>query len=66
MNIYYLIILLVLLSFLLLSSRLSIGSNKEFFVLTKSQRTITLSMSFFASGMGIWILTSPAEVGCMA
>ena len=63
MNIYYLIILLVLLSFLLLASRLSIGSNKEFFVLTKSQRTITLSMSFFASGMGIWILTSPAEVG---
>ena len=63
MNIDYLLILVVLLSFLFLATRTSITSNKEFFVLTKSQKTVTLSLSFFASGMGIWILTSPAEVG---
>ena len=63
MNIDYLLILIVLLSFLFLATRTAISSNKEFFVLTKSQKTVTLSLSFFASGMGIWILTSPAEVG---
>ena len=59
----YIIIISVLISFLFLTSKLSVGSNKEFFVLTGSQKTLTLSLSFFASGMGIWILTSPAEVG---
>ena len=59
----YIIIFFVLLSFLFLATRLSIPSNREFFVLTKSQRTFTLSLSFFSSGMGVWILTSPAEVG---
>ncbi len=63
MNIDYLLILIVLLSFLFLATRTSVSSNKEFFVLSKSQKTVTLSLSFFASGMGIWILTSPAEVG---
>ena len=63
MNIDYLLILVVLLSFLFLATRTAITSNKEFFVLTRSQKTVTLSLSFFASGMGIWILTSPAEVG---
>ncbi len=63
MNIDYLLILIVLLSFLSLATRTSVSSNKEFFVLSKSQKTVTLSLSFFASGMGIWILTSPAEVG---
>ena len=59
----YIIIFFVLLIFLFFTIRLSVPSNREFFVLTKSQRTFTLSLSFFASGMGIWILTSPAEVG---
>ena len=59
----YIIIFFVLLIFLFFTTRLSVPSNREFFVLTKSQRTFTLSLSFFASGMGIWILTSPAEVG---
>ena len=59
----YIIIFFVLLIFLFFTTRLSVSSNREFFVLTKSQRTFTLSLSFFASGMGIWILTSPAEVG---
>ncbi len=63
MNIDYLLILIVLLSFLFLATRTSVSSNKEFFVLSKSQKMVTLSLSFFASGMGIWILTSPAEVG---
>ena len=63
MNTDYLIIFFVLIIFLLLATRVSVNSNKDFFVLTKSQNTMTLSLSFFASGMGIWILTSPAEVG---
>ncbi|RZP24106.1 MAG: hypothetical protein EVA28_02550, partial [Candidatus Actinomarinales bacterium] len=63
MNTDYLIIFFVLIIFLLLATRVSVSSNKDFFVLTKSQNTMTLSLSFFASGMGIWILTSPAEVG---
>lgn len=63
MNTDYLIIFFVLIIFLLLATRVSVTSNKDFFVLTKSQNTMTLSLSFFASGMGIWILTSPAEVG---
>ena len=29
----------------------------------KSQKTLNLSLSFYASGMGLWIIASPAEVG---
>ncbi len=29
----------------------------------KSQNTFNLSLSFYASGMGLWIIASPSEVG---
>ena len=38
------------------------AEEKEYFVLNKSEKTFGLTMSFYASGMGLWILTSPAEV----
>ena len=38
------------------------SSEKEYFVLNKTEGFIGLSLSFYASGMGLWILTSPAEV----
>jgi SSS family solute:Na+ symporter len=41
----------------------SLKSNEdEYFVLNKSEGVLGLSLSFYASGMGLWILTSPAEV----
>ena len=36
--------------------------DSEYFVLDKTEKTFGLTMSFYASGMGLWILTSPAEV----
>ena len=38
------------------------SSEDEYFVLNKSEGVLGLSLSFYASGMGLWILTSPAEV----
>ena len=38
------------------------SSEKEYFVLNKTEGVLSLSLSFYASGMGLWILTSPAEV----
>jgi len=38
------------------------SSDKEYFVLNKTEGVFGLSLSFYASGMGLWILTSPAEV----
>ena len=60
----YILIFFILLLFLFLTKRLS---NKEvgdgYFVMLKSQNTFNLSLSFYASGMGLWIIVSPAEVG---
>ncbi len=36
--------------------------DSEYFVLNKTEGVFGLSLSFYASGMGLWILTSPAEV----
>jgi Na+/proline symporter len=38
------------------------SNEDEYFVLNKSEGVLGLSLSFYASGMGLWILTSPAEV----
>jgi Na+/proline symporter len=38
------------------------SNGNEYFVLNKTEKTFGLTMSFYASGMGLWILTSPAEV----
>ena len=38
------------------------SNENEYFVLNKSEGVLGLSLSFYASGMGLWILTSPAEV----
>ena len=60
----YILIFFILLLFLVLTRRLS---NKEagdgYFVMLKSQNTFNLSLSFYSSGMGLWIIASPAEVG---
>jgi SSS family solute:Na+ symporter len=57
---YFLIIALLLVIFLRTTKIKS--SEKEFFVLNKTEGVLGLSLSFYASGMGLWILTSPAEV----
>ena len=38
------------------------ADDNEYFVLNKSEGVLGLTLSFYASGMGLWILTSPAEV----
>ena len=38
------------------------SSDSEYFVLNKTEGVFGLSLSFYTSGMGLWILTSPAEV----
>jgi SSS family solute:Na+ symporter len=57
---YFLIIALLLVIFLRTTKIKS--SEKEYFVLNKTEGFLGLSLSFYASGMGLWILTSPAEV----
>ena len=57
---YFLIIALLLVIFLRTTKIRS--SEKEYFVLNKTEGVLGLSLSFYASGMGLWILTSPAEV----
>jgi SSS family solute:Na+ symporter len=57
---YFLIIALLLVIFLRTTKIKS--SEKEYFVLNKTEGVLSLSLSFYASGMGLWILTSPAEV----
>ena len=46
----------------LLSNKKFKSNENEYFVLNKSEGVLGLSLSFYASGMGLWILTSPAEV----
>ncbi len=60
----YILIFFILFLFLLLTRRLANKTeDKSYFVMLKSQKTFNLSLSFYASGMGLWIIASPAEVG---
>ena len=60
-NIVYLIVV-VILTWIYLQTRSLKSNEDEYFVLNKSEGVLGLSLSFYASGMGLWILTSPAEV----
>ena len=60
-NIVYLIVVLIL-TWIYFQTRSLKSSEDEYFVLNKSEGVLGLSLSFYASGMGLWILTSPAEV----
>ena len=60
-NVIYLIVVLIL-TWIYLQTRSLKSNENEYFVLNKSEGVLGLSLSFYASGMGLWILTSPAEV----
>ena len=60
-NIIYLIVVLIL-TWIYFQTRSLKSNENEYFVLNKSEGVLGLSLSFYASGMGLWILTSPAEV----
>ena len=60
-NIVYLIVVLIL-TWIYFQTRSLKSNEDEYFVLNKSEGVLGLSLSFYASGMGLWILTSPAEV----
>ena len=60
-NLTYLIIISLLVMVFIATRRIKSNGN-EYFVLNKTEKTFGLTMSFYASGMGLWILTSPAEV----
>ncbi len=60
-NLTYLIIISLLVMVFIATRRIKSNEN-EYFVLNKTEKTFGLTMSFYASGMGLWILTSPAEV----
>ena len=60
-NVVYLIVVLIL-TWIYLKTRSLKSNENEYFVLNKSEGVLGLSLSFYASGMGLWILTSPAEV----
>ena len=60
-NVVYLIVVAIL-SWIYFKTRGLKSSEDEYFVLNKSEGVLGLSLSFYASGMGLWILTSPAEV----
>ena len=57
----YIIILVILTLIYLRTTKISSKEN-EYFVLSRSENTAGLALSFYASGMGLWILTAPAEV----
>ncbi len=60
----YILIFFILFLFLVLTRRLANKTeDKSYFVMLRSQKTFNLSLSFYASGMGLWIIASPAEVG---
>ena len=60
----YILIFFILFLFLVLTRRLANKTeDMSYFVMLKSQKTFNLSLSFYASGMGLWIIASPAEVG---
>ena len=60
-NLTYLVIISLLVMVFIATRRIKSNGN-EYFVLNKTEKTFSLTMSFYASGMGLWILTSPAEV----
>ena len=60
-NLTYLVIISLLVMVFITTRRIKSNGN-EYFVLNKTEKTFGLTMSFYASGMGLWILTSPAEV----
>ena len=60
-NMIYLIVVLIL-TWIYFQTRSLKSNENEYFVLNKSEGVLGLSLSFYASGMGLWILTSPAEV----
>ena len=60
-NVVYLIVVLIL-TWIYFQTRSLKSNEDEYFVLNKSEGVLGLSLSFYASGMGLWILTSPAEV----
>ena len=60
-NVVYLIVV-VILTWSYFQTRGLKSNEGEYFVLNKSEGVLGLSLSFYASGMGLWILTSPAEV----
>ena len=60
-NVVYLIVILIL-AWIYFQTRSLKSNENEYFVLNKSEGVLGLSLSFYASGMGLWILTSPAEV----
>ena len=57
----YVIILLILLLVYFRTPKIK-SSTEEYFVLNKTENVLGVSLSFYASGMGLWILTAPAEV----
>ena len=57
----YIIILVILTLIYVRTTKISSTEN-EYFVLSRSENTVGLALSFYASGMGLWILTAPAEV----
>ena len=60
-NVVY-VIVVVILTWIYFQTRGLKSNEGEYFVLNKSEGVLGLSLSFYASGMGLWILTSPAEV----
>ena len=60
-NVIYLIVVSIL-TWVYFQTRSLKSNENEYFVLNKSEGVLGLSLSFYASGMGLWILTSPAEV----
>ena len=60
----YILIFFILFLFLVLTRRMANKTeDNSYFVMLKSQKILNLSLSFYASGMGLWIIASPAEVG---
>ena len=57
----YIIILVILTLIYVRTTKIS-STGKEYFVLSRSENIAGLALSFYASGMGLWILTAPAEV----
>ncbi len=57
----YLVVVLIL-TWIYFQTKSLKSNEDEYFVLNKSEGVFGLSLSFYASGMGLWILTSPAEV----
>jgi SSS family solute:Na+ symporter len=60
-NVVYLTIIIIL-TWIYFQTRNLKSNEDEYFVLNNSEGVLGLSLSFYASGMGLWILTSPAEV----